>query len=101
MAYQIQIEIGGNWECCDWEETEAGERVEYTHATEAEAQAELADMFSEMEAQGMDFARDDWRVAEVASKIYIQMSDCGQHIRKWSAEPFEGATRFESKGEAA
>jgi len=26
--------------------------------------------------------------------IYLQFSDCGQHIRKWSAEPFEGCLAY-------
>ena len=39
--------------------------MEATHATRAEAQAELDDMFKEMERQGMDFARSDWRVAKI------------------------------------
>lgn len=25
-------------------------------------------------------------------KIYIQFSECGQHIRKWSRKPFDGAS---------
>lgn len=68
-AYQIQIEIGGAWECGEWiEATEngiTGDRIESTHPTHAEAQAELDDMFEEMERQGMDFARSDWRVAMI------------------------------------
>lgn len=28
--------------------------------------------------------------------IYVQFSDCGQHIRKWSREPFEGGMPFQS-----
>lgn len=67
--YQIQVEIGYAWECGEWIEcTEngiTGERMEATHATRAEAQAELDDMFKEMERQGMDFARSDWRVAKI------------------------------------
>lgn len=26
--------------------------------------------------------------------IYVQFSDCGQHIRKWSREPFDGCTEY-------
>ncbi len=26
--------------------------------------------------------------------LYIQFSDCGQHIRKWSRDHFQGATEF-------
>jgi hypothetical protein len=26
--------------------------------------------------------------------IYLQMSDCGQHIRKWSREPFDGCCDY-------
>lgn len=30
--------------------------------------------------------------------IYVQFSDCRQHIRKWSREPFEGGHRFMDQG---
>jgi len=30
--------------------------------------------------------------------IYIQFSDCGQHIRKWSRDPFDGGLCF-ARGE--
>jgi hypothetical protein len=33
----------------------------------------------------------DWLAP--AERIYLQFSDCGQHIRKWSRKPFEGARR--------
>jgi hypothetical protein len=26
--------------------------------------------------------------------IYIQFSDCGEHIRKWSREPFDGGAAY-------
>jgi hypothetical protein len=26
--------------------------------------------------------------------LYVQFSDCGQHIRKWSMEPFEGGVAY-------
>jgi hypothetical protein len=72
MTYQIQVEIGYAWECGEWIEcTEngiTGERIEATHATRAEAEAELNDMFEEMERQGMDFARSDWRVAQIGGE---------------------------------
>lgn len=32
--------------------------------------------------------------AEKAAAIYIVFSDDGQHIRKWSREPFEGGQAF-------
>lgn len=28
------------------------------------------------------------------SKLYVQFSDDGRHIRRWSAEPFEGAVIY-------
>lgn len=28
------------------------------------------------------------------ARLWLQFSDCGQHIRKWSREPFEGAALF-------
>jgi hypothetical protein len=28
------------------------------------------------------------------AEIYVQFSDCGQHIRKWSREPFESGEQF-------
>jgi hypothetical protein len=31
--------------------------------------------------------------------IYLQFSDCGQHIRKWSSEPFEGGARYRDAAE--
>lgn len=39
------------------------------------------------------------RRAVVASdRIYIQWSDDGQFIRKWSREPFEGGEAFSRQG---
>lgn len=26
--------------------------------------------------------------------IYIRMSDCGRHIRKWAFKPFDGCTKY-------
>lgn len=31
---------------------------------------------------------------EYPKTLYVQMSDCGQHIRKWSREPFEGCCDY-------
>lgn len=31
-----------------------------------------------------------------AKTIYIQFSDTGRHIRKWSLKPFEGAIKYEA-----
>ena len=28
------------------------------------------------------------------ASIYIQFTTCGQHVRKWSREPFEGGVCF-------
>lgn len=70
--YQIQVNIADEWECGDWiEVTEngiTGERIEARHETLEAAEAELADMFAEMELQGMDFARDDWRVVRLGNE---------------------------------
>ena len=30
--------------------------------------------------------------------IYVQMTDCGKHIRKWSESPFVGAHRYQRGG---
>ena len=32
--------------------------------------------------------------------IYVRYSEHGRNIRKWSFEPFEGATRYEPTGSA-
>lgn len=32
-----------------------------------------------------------------AKTIYIQFSDTGRHIRKWSLKPFEGAIKYEAQ----
>lgn len=70
--YQIQVNIADEWECGDWiEVTEngiTGERIEARHETLEAAQAELADMFAEMEAQGMSLERDDWRIVAIAAE---------------------------------
>ena len=29
------------------------------------------------------------------TRIHVQYSDCGEHIRKWSREPFEGGVAYE------
>lgn len=33
-------------------------------------------------------------MSEAPTTIYVQWSDDGQHIRKWSHEPFDGGTAF-------
>lgn len=68
-GYQIQVNIGGAWECGDWieavEDGVTGERIESRHATREQAESELADMFKEMKAQGMEYQRSAWRVKYV------------------------------------
>lgn len=63
--YQIQMEIGGEWECMDFEESDTGERLPVTYASPGEAHAELTDTFREMNAQGMEFNAADWRIRPV------------------------------------
>lgn len=84
MKYQIQVDIASDWECGEWiEVTEngiTGERIEAFHDTRESAQAELDDMFEEMERQGMEFSRADWRIKE--------MQPLGQaEANHWTEEP--------------
>ena len=30
----------------------------------------------------------------MSAAVYLQFSDCGQHVRKWSREPFENAEEY-------
>ncbi len=33
--------------------------------------------------------------------IYIQFSDTGRHIRKWSLKPFDGAVKYDAVNQEA
>ena len=36
----------------------------------------------------------DGSAMDAPRRIYVQYSDCGNHIRKWSREPFEGGVAY-------
>lgn len=69
VRFQIQVNIGYEWECAEWVEGDengvTGQRIEATHDTRESAQSELDDLFAGMKEAGMDFDRDDWRVAMI------------------------------------
>jgi hypothetical protein len=62
MKYEVQTNFGNdNWENV-WHD---GEELTYFDTVE-EAQEEIDDMIEEMEEQGMDYDRDDYRIMPVA-----------------------------------
>jgi hypothetical protein len=75
MKFEVQTRFGiGNWENV-WHD---GEELTYFNSPE-EAQEELEDMFEEMELQGMDYDRDDYRIMQV-----VQVMNTTDNGKLWN-----------------
>jgi len=61
MKFEVQTRFGDNWENV-WHD---GEDTSYFESPE-EAQEEIDDLIEEMEEQGMDYDRNDYRIVPVA-----------------------------------
>lgn len=66
-ARRVECNIAGQWEQGEWITPEfngvTGKHLPAWHADLGNTERTLADMFKDMEAQGIEFDRNDWRVS--------------------------------------